>query len=191
MVDKEAEYKERIHSLRFSQRHERIIPNGPFRVEMGPTFEKYMMWGFVDDGVRFFASDSGKVCVARLLPSPFANLWKLLGLFEHVHQSQLSCALFAGSKTLITAGADSVISVWTVISTSKAVDLQPRGNLFGHRRTVNVLAVSKSFSALLSASADGKVILWDLNRLDLVRILTTGKPVEVDRQPSISSSSQS
>ena len=42
------------------------------------------------------------------------------------------------------------------------------------------MAVSKSFSALLSASSDGQVLLWDLNRLELVRKLTTGKPVEVN-----------
>ena len=42
-----------------------------------------------------------------------------------------------------------------------------------------MLAVSRSFSALMSASSDGQVLLWDLNRLELVRRLTTGKPVEV------------
>ena len=42
-----------------------------------------------------------------------------------------------------------------------------------------MLAVSRSFSALLSASSDGQVLLWDLNRLELVRRLTTGEPVEV------------
>ncbi len=96
-----------------------------------------------------------------------------------MHQGQLSSALFADSKTLVTAGADCTISVWTVVSTSKSVDLQPKVCLFGHRTSVNTLAVSKSFSALLSASADGQVLLWDLNRLEFVRVLTGGKPVEV------------
>lgn len=104
---------------------------------------------------------------------------QLIGLFEHVHQGQLSSALFADSKTLVTAGADCTISVWTVISTSKSVDLQPKVCLFGHRTPVNTLAVSRSFSALLSASTDGQVLLWDLNRLEFVRELTDGKPVEV------------
>ncbi|KAK3167262.1 hypothetical protein OEA41_010388 [Lepraria neglecta] len=44
-----------------------------------------------------------------------------------------------------------------------------------------MLAVSRSFSALMSASSDGQVLLWDLNRLELVRRLTTGKPVECAR----------
>ena len=42
-----------------------------------------------------------------------------------------------------------------------------------------MLAVSQSFRALLSASSDGQVLLWDLNRLELVRRLTTGAPIEV------------
>ena len=47
----------------------------------------------------------------------------------------------------------------------------PKGCLFGHRTAVTTLAVSRSFRALLSASADGQVLLWDMNRLEIVRIL--------------------
>lgn len=96
-----------------------------------------------------------------------------------MHQGQLSYVLFADSKTLVTAGSDCTISVWTVITTTSSVDLQPKICLFGHRSAVTMLAVSRSFSALLSASSDGKVLLWDLNRLELVRQLTGGKPIEV------------
>ena len=74
---------------------------------------------------------------------------------------------------------DCTISVWTVISTLKTVDLQPKVCFFGHRASVTKLAVSRSFSALLSASSDGQVLLWDLNRLELVRKLSLGERVEV------------
>lgn len=93
----------------------------------------------------------------------------------------MSYAIFADSKTLITAGTDCTVSVWTVISTPKAVDLQPRVCFFGHRSSVTMLAVSRSFSALLSASSDGQVLLWDLNCLDLVRKLPLGERVEVKK----------
>ena len=43
--------------------------------------------------------------------------------------------------------------------------------------------MSKSFSTLLTASSDGQVLLWDLNRLELVRRLKTGKPIEVAMSP--------
>ena len=98
---------------------------------------------------------------------------------EHVHQGQLTSVLFANSKTLVTAGSDCTISVWALVITANSVDLQPKMTLFGHRSAVTTIAASNSFSALLSASSDGQVLLWDLNRLELVRRLTTGKPVEV------------
>ena len=60
------------------------------------------------------------------------------------------------------------------------VDLNPRACLFGHRASVNTLAASRSFRTLLSASVDGQVLLWDLNRLDLIRVMTQGKSVEVN-----------
>ena len=82
------------------------------------------------------------------------------------------------SKTLVTAGTDCTVTVWQVINTAKSVDLNPRACLFGHRAAIVILATSRSFSTLLSASSDGQVLLWDLNRLDLVRVLTEGKPVE-------------
>lgn len=93
--------------------------------------------------------------------------------------------LLGDSKTLVTAGSDCTISVWTLIIGPSSVDLQPKSTLFGHRSAVTTLAVSPSFSALLSASSDGQVLLWDLNRLELVRRLTTGKPVEVSCFPTI------
>ena len=102
-----------------------------------------------------------------------------VGLFEHVHQGQIACATFADSKTLVTAGMDCTVSVWGIIPGSKTVDLQPKACLFGHRASITTLAVSRSFSALLSASSDGQVIMWDLNRLKLVRVLAQGAVVEV------------
>ena len=110
---------------------------------------------------------------------------QLVGLSEHVHQGQLTFVLFADSKTLVTAGSDCTISVWALVITANSVDLQPKISLFGHRSAVTMMAVSRSFSTLLSASSDGQVLLWDLNRLELVRRLTTGRPVEVSRLPHI------
>lgn len=157
------ETQDRISSLQYSLKHERLLCSGPFRIHIGPVYDKYMDWGFIDGSVRFYAADTKK----------------LIGLFEHVHQSQLSYVLFADSKTLVTAGSDCTISIWAVIATANSVDLQPKSTLFGHRSAITLLAVSRSFSALMSASSDGQVLLWDLNRLELVRRLTTGKPVEV------------
>ncbi|KAI9774489.1 MAG: hypothetical protein M1835_006031, partial [Candelina submexicana] len=160
-----SESHERVSSLLYSSKQERLLCSAAFRHNIPPNHDKYMEWGFCDGSVRFYSADNQK----------------LLGLFEHLHGGQLSCALFADSRTLITAGTDCTVSVWAVMSSSKSVEIQPKTCLFGHRTTVTALALSKSFSAFLSASTDGQVLLWDLNRLEFVRKLTEGSPVECAR----------
>ncbi|KAL8713271.1 MAG: hypothetical protein Q9225_006798 [Loekoesia sp. 1 TL-2023] len=155
------EIKDRVTSLQYSAKLDRLMCSPTSKINIGPTFDKYMEWGFVDGGIRFYASDTKK----------------LIGLFEHVHVTQISCVLFVDSQTLITAGDDCVISVWGVSYTSKSVELQPKGSLFGHRTAVTTLAASRSFRTLFSASEDGQVLLWDLNRLEIVRKLTKGEMV--------------
>lgn len=59
------------------------------------------------------------------------------------------------------------------------MDLQPKATLFGHRFPVTTLAVSRSYSTVLSASADGRIMLWDLNRQCFLRELPASGPVEV------------
>lgn len=165
------ESHERVASLIYSPKLDRLLCATSFRLNLPPQYDKYLEWGFADNSVRFYFSDSKK----------------LAGLFENLHQGQLSCALFASSQTLITAGEDCVLSAHTIItSPSKPVDLQPRSSLFGHSTPVTTLAVSKSFSTLLSASNDGTIILWDLNRLEFVRKLAHGRPIECARINDIS-----
>ncbi|KAL8933905.1 MAG: hypothetical protein Q9216_006161, partial [Gyalolechia sp. 2 TL-2023] len=150
------EIQDRVASLQYSTKLDRLMCSSPSKINIGPTFDKYMEWGFIDGGIRFFTGDTKK----------------LIGLFEHVHVTQISCVLFVDSQTLVTAGEDCVISVWGVSYTSKSVDLQPKGSLFGHRAPITTLAASRSFRTLLSAAEDGQVLLWDLNRLEIVRKLT-------------------
>ena len=146
---------ERVASLRFSWKSDRLLCSGPFRLNIPPDYDIYLEWGFSDNSVRFYSTESRKQ----------------IGLFEHLHIGQLSCALFTDSKTLITAGADCTVAIWSVIEGGKTVELHPRATLFGHRKPVSVLAISRSFNALLSASTDGQVMLWDLNRCEFIRKL--------------------
>jgi beige protein homolog 1 len=104
---------------------------------------------------------------------------QLLGHFEHLHIGQLSAAIFADSRTLITAGSDCTVSVWSFQSTSKSIDWQPQATLVGHRTPATVLAVTRSFSTVLSASLDGQIILWNLNNQRFIRTLPARGPVEV------------
>jgi hypothetical protein len=157
------ENQEAVTSLVYSSKLDRLLCSSAFRINIGPQFDKYMEWGFADNSIRFYSSDSKK----------------LLGLIENTHQGQISCAAFADSRTLITAGVDCVISVWTVFSnSSKSVLIDLKTPLFGHKNPVSTIAVSRSFSTILSASSDGQVLLWDLNRFEFVRRLAHGRHVE-------------
>lgn len=149
------ETEEKVASLRFSWKSDRLLCSGAFRINIPPDYEMYMEWGFSDNSVRFYSTDNRKQ----------------IGLFEHLHIGQLSCAIFTDSKTLVTAGTDCTVAVWTVMDNGKTVELHPRATLFGHRKPVGVLAISRSFNALMSASSDGQVMLWDLNRCEFIRKL--------------------
>ncbi|KAL4797527.1 hypothetical protein BDV19DRAFT_387329 [Aspergillus venezuelensis] len=154
---------ERVSSL--CMRHDRLLCTAALRLNIPPAYDKYLEWGFFDGSVRFYSADNRK----------------LLGHFEHLHIGQLASATFADSRTLVTSGTDCTISIWTFTATAKSVDLQPAGSLFGHRTPVTVLAVSRSFSTLLSASVDGQLMLWDLNRQCFVRELPAKGPIDCAR----------
>lgn len=145
---------ERVQSLVYSQKTEKIVASAGLWLTVPSKHEKYMEWGFTDASVRFYHSENNKLC----------------GHFEHIHQGQVSTAVFADHKTLVTAGVDGTISVWQLTVNSKTVELQPRICLFGHITTVNVMTVSRSFTTLVSASNE-HVLVWDLNRLRFVRKL--------------------
>ncbi|KAK0781207.1 Beige protein-like 1 [Friedmanniomyces endolithicus] len=146
---------ERVANLTFSDALGRLLCAGPGRLELAPRHDRYMQWGFADNSIRFFSS----------------NTKRLLGLNENAHIGRITAAVLADSKTLVTAGADCTIAVWTVNTSRDLVDLQPKTCLFGHRRPVTLLASSRVFSTLLSVSTDGQVLLWGLNRLTCVRVL--------------------
>lgn len=72
-----------------------------------------------------------------------------------------------------------MVSVYTVqTSVGKQVELQPRSSVFGHKTLVTAIAVSKSFSTFVTASADGQAFLWDLNQLAFIRKLPLVRHVE-------------
>ncbi|KAB5562922.1 hypothetical protein GE09DRAFT_764165 [Coniochaeta sp. 2T2.1] len=160
------ESHERVSSLIYAPKLDRLLCASPFRLNLPPQYDKFLEWGYADNSVRFFFSDNRRPA----------------GLFENLHIGQISALTFADSKTLITAGEDCVVSVYSIHSSpGKPVELVPRSSLFGHKTPVSTIAVSKSLSTLLTVSADGVALLWDLNRLEFVRKLPLARPVECAR----------
>ncbi|KAF2732378.1 beach-domain-containing protein [Polyplosphaeria fusca] len=153
------EAHDRISSLAYITKSDKLLCSAPFRHNIPPHYNRYMEWGFTDGSVRFYDSGSKK----------------LIGLFEHLHSGQLTTSLFVDGRTLITAGTDCTIAIWNVLGRDKQhVDLQNATMLFGHKSPVVTLAASRAFSAFLSADSDGRVFLWDSNRFEFVRELELG-----------------
>lgn len=163
---------EKVTTLLFPPAQERLLCAGPSKLDMLPGCDRYLQWGYADHSLRFFSS----------------NMKRALGLYENTHIGPITTAMFADSKTLITAGADCTLAVWTVGASRDAIEINPKTYLFGHRAPVTVLAVSRVFSTLLSVSVDGQVLLWDLNRHDCVRVLLEagGAPIQAAQISSIS-----
>jgi len=143
-----------------SERNGKLQVSGPFRLYIPPHNDRYMEWGFVDGSIRIFGDD-GK---------------KQIAMMEHLHIGPPSTALFADSRTLITAGTDCVVSIWNVEYPPKTVNLILRTSLFGHRYPVTSLACSSRFMTLLTSDSSGRVLMWDLNRNDFVRELESKGP---------------
>ncbi|KAF2183457.1 beach-domain-containing protein [Zopfia rhizophila CBS 207.26] len=163
------EANDRVSSLHYITKGDKLLCSAPFRHNIPPHYDRYMEWGFTDGSVRFYASDSKKP----------------LGLFEHLHSGQLTTSIFVDGRTLITAGTDCTVAIWNVIKSDKnSVDLQPITMLFGHKSPVVTLAASRAFSAFLSASSDGRVFLWDLNRSEFVRELDLGAAHRLNPVPA-------
>lgn len=156
-----------MSSLVYVQKLDRLLCASPFRLNLPPFYDKYLEWGYADNSIRFYHSDNRK----------------LAGLFEGIHIGQISCVAIAGSKTLITAGEDCAVTVHSVLQSGsgKPVKLLARSSLFGHKTPVTVLAVSSAFGTLLTVSRDGVAMLWDLNRLELIRKLPGARPVDCAR----------
>ena len=157
------ETPDRVGSLLWHPKLDRVIHANPFRVYVPPSYDKYVEFGFADASLRFFSTESKK----------------LLALFECFHLGPIAAATFVNSRTLITAGADAVVTVWAVSYSKNSVDVQQRTSLFGHKFPVTTLVVSKAFSTLLSADLSGRVLTWDLNRCEFVReIIKRGPEVK-------------
>jgi len=151
-----------VTSLIYALKLDRLLCSVPFMVNF-PPYDKHLMWGYADNSVRFFFSDSRKPA----------------GLFEGFHMGQLSCVVFADSKTFITAGEDCVIAVHSIqTAPGKPVDVSLKASLFGHKTPVRTMAVSRAFSTFVSVAEDGQAFLWDLNRLKYIRKLPLTRPVQ-------------
>ncbi|KAK9472148.1 uncharacterized protein V1510DRAFT_366256 [Dipodascopsis tothii] len=163
------EFRQNIDALIHPLRDEKAFSTPAYRMFIPPSFERMVEWGFGDDGVRFKSIETGK----------------LIGHVEQIHQSNITVVKAVDSRTLVTAGYDSTVCVWKIQGTAKSVELQFKACLRGHTSPIISLAVSHSFSAIVSVSEDGRVVVWDLNRLRFVRELRHDNELGLIRSAAI------
>jgi WD40 repeat protein len=80
-----------------------------------------------------------------------------------------TCAAFADPETLATGSSDYHVRLWTVKHAAPGTRDPPLSLALthvmrGHSAKVRCIAASRAWSMLVSGSADGTVIFWDLNR---------------------------
>ncbi|KAF9437108.1 hypothetical protein BGZ76_001981 [Entomortierella beljakovae] len=115
---------------------------------------KYVEWGFSDNSVRLYQTETNKV----------------LGIFENLHLEAITCVKWADDRTIVTTSRDTVVCIWR-IAQGRSFELKLMKCLRGHRETVHTVAISVAYSIIVSGSEDKSCIVWDLNRLEYVRQL--------------------
>jgi hypothetical protein len=62
------ESRERVASLIYVPKLDRLLCASPFRLNLPPHYDKFLEWGYTDNSVRFFLSDNRKVRYSRSGP---------------------------------------------------------------------------------------------------------------------------
>lgn len=60
-ADQLTESRERVASLIYVPKLDRLLCASPFRLNLPPHYDKFLEWGYSDNSVRFFLSDNRKV----------------------------------------------------------------------------------------------------------------------------------
>ncbi|KAL1139731.1 hypothetical protein AAG570_006709 [Ranatra chinensis] len=123
------------------------------KVLVPPSYSRYVAWGFADHTLRLGNYDSDKAvltCEAVM----------------HTIGEIVACVC-PNSKTIITAGTSSVVTLWDY--SKKQISIVQTLN--GHSEAVTCLAVSSAYNVIVSGSRDATAIIWDLSRRIFVRQL--------------------
>lgn len=126
------------------------------KVLIPPQFNRYIAWGFADHSIRIGPYESDRalfIWESQLLPP----------------NGEILCATVPNPRVIITAGTNSVISVWKI--KGKLQQLSLIQNLYGHVEPITCLTSSAAYGIVVSGSRDKTCIIWDLNRLIFVRQL--------------------
>lgn len=150
---------EAISDINFLQGLDKVVAVGSSKVLVGPQFNRYLDWGYLDRSVRLVALDTQKSIL----------------VFEHLHIDKVTCAVFADNSILLTGGSDGLLCVWGLPVGKKSSDIEPVACMRGHIDKLACIAVSRSYSVIVTGGIDGSCLIWDLNRFQHVRTLDSPK----------------
>ncbi|CAN8095589.1 unnamed protein product [Discula destructiva] len=82
------------------------------------------------------------------------------------HSASVKAAKFLSNAQLASAGLDRTVRVWkyTEEADQAAGELKPTLELYGHKATIDSIAVDGSANRILTASADGTIGLWSTSK---------------------------
>ncbi|KAJ3259318.1 hypothetical protein HK103_002516 [Boothiomyces macroporosus] len=132
-----------------------ILTTGASKVFIPPSYNRYIEWGNSDYSIRVVANDSPKPII----------------VFESLHVGQITHAVFVDQDTLVTGGEDTTVCVWSYIN-GKKPSMELAACLRGHKNKICTIAVSRSFSIIVSGSEDNTAIIWELNHHQYIQSLT-------------------
>ncbi|XP_018081103.1 WD repeat- and FYVE domain-containing protein 4 isoform X2 [Xenopus laevis] len=128
-------------------------------VLLPPTYAMNLSWGYSDGSLKLQNCNTRKV----------VEVWELMSHWGWCHS--IVCP---SPSLVITAMSSSVLCAWTFSppgQKERESELQLKKVLSGHGSAVLCVCASANYGVLISGSADGSCILWDLDNLKCVQKL--------------------
>jgi len=87
------------------------------------------------------------------------TLNKITSLDEH--QGWVQCALWYNNNTLITAGNDKVLKVWSIPASGEIPSMPVKELVTGHEDSVSAIRLLPDNKIIVSSGYDQKIVFWD------------------------------
>ena len=127
--------------------------------------------GWADTGTNFVPGQE------RILSGSYDGLLRVWNMSSEVlatspstvdggHASSIKSARFITPTKLVSSGLDRTIKIWKYNegTIGSASSLSPQLQLYGHKASIDALAVHNASSRILSASADHSIGLWSTKK---------------------------
>lgn len=155
MINVEAKkYPKTISYINFKNGKD-LLTIGQKSLLIKPLCEFYFSYGHSDNSLRLYSFIGDQ----------------LQATWENLHLSQITCAHITKEGRLVLGGDDAVVSVWKFKQSKKTLQLHLLSRLCSHSKSISCVAVSSKYGIIVSGSKDKTCIIWDLNKLQIIRQL--------------------